>query len=209
VSHTNSGATNVAHGLGATPEYVIAKETDAATSWWVYHKDMTSQTARHMIFDTNAAETTVTDVWGVHTSTNTILGAGASGLATGTYVVYSFVGVEGYSKFGTYEGNASTDGPFIWCGFRPKLVICRNLDASGGNYMWDAARSPYNPVTIDILVETPDVEVDGTQNNPDFLSNGFKLVTSTSDTNGSSTYIFAAFAEFPFGGDGVSQARAR
>jgi hypothetical protein len=39
----------------------------------------------------------------------------------GTMIAYCFNSVEGYSKFGSYTGNGSADGPFVYTGFRPAL----------------------------------------------------------------------------------------
>ena len=125
------------------------------------------------------------------------------------YVAYCFAEVEGYSKFGTYVGTSNF--PFINCGFRPAFIILKPHDFGSGWYLYDSTRGEYNGVNMRLLAESPAAETSVAGNEIDILSNGFKLrgaYNSGSNYSGAS-YVFCAWAEHPFGGDGVSPATAR
>ena len=127
-----------------------------------------------------------------------------------TYVAYCWAGVDGYSKFGTYEGNGSTDGTYVYLGFQPAFVMIKNIDATEDWKISDFKRSPYNPVlTLSNLNANTDAAQDTPSNPLDYTSNGFKLRMSNAPWNASNTYVYAAFAENPFGGSGIAQAKAR
>jgi hypothetical protein len=114
-----------------------------------------------------------------------------------TFVAYCFAPVAGYSAFGSYTGNASTDGPFIYLGFRPEFIMTKSTSASREWYMYDAARDTYNVATNYLRANTSAAE--GSFTSYDMVSNGFKLRSSDTAFNGSGeTYIYMAFAEFPF-----------
>jgi hypothetical protein len=40
-------------------------------------------------------------------------------------IAYCFAEKKGFSKFGSYTGNGSTDGPFVYTGFKPAFVILK------------------------------------------------------------------------------------
>jgi hypothetical protein len=120
-----------------------------------------------------------------------------------TYIAYLFSEVEGFSKFGSYTGNNSTDGPFVWCGFRPKYILIKNATSTGAPWLaYDSVRSSYNAQEAEIRPNTNEAENGFTLiGSLDFLSNGFKIRedNNTSWLNTpSATFIFAAFAESPF-----------
>jgi hypothetical protein len=129
------------------------------------------------------------------------------GVFDGTYVAYCFAPVVGYSSFGSYTGNGSSDGPFVYTGFRPRWLLIKCSSVAGESwFVLDSARSAYN-VTQDYLVPNSSASESSAYNIVDFLSNGFKLKTSAAGSafNGSgATYVYAAFAESPF-----NYARAR
>ena len=120
---------------------------------------------------------------------------------TNNYVAYLWSEVAGFSKFGSYTGNGSSDGPFVYCGFRPKFVLIKNISSASTNWrMMDSSRDTVNDGTGAnwLLANSSAAEAD--ERPIDFLSNGFKLrVSDGGDLNYSSnTMIFAAFAESPF-----------
>jgi hypothetical protein len=114
-----------------------------------------------------------------------------------TIVAYCFAPIAGYSAFGSYTGNSSTDGPFVYCGFRPALIIAKQSSASGENwYIIDDQRGPYN--VVDKLLNPNSSAAEETYSQVDFLSNGFKIRNTGSGMNANgATMIYAAFAEFP------------
>ena len=116
---------------------------------------------------------------------------------TNTYVAYCFAAIAGYSAFGSYTGNGSADGPFVYLGFRPRFVLIKRSDVAENWVIVDTARNPYNAVTDWLFANTSDSTY--TFSSPDILSNGFKLRNvGTGSNNSGSTYIYAAFAENPF-----------
>ena len=109
----------------------------------------------------------------------------------------------GYSAFGSYTGNGSADGPFVYANMRPRYVLIKRTDSTGDWYIWDTSRNTYNVVGEELLADTSGAG--NTATDLDILSNGFKIRTTTAAINASGgTYIYAAFAENPF-----NTARAR
>jgi hypothetical protein len=111
--------------------------------------------------------------------------------------MYCFAEVAGYSKFGSYTGNGSADGPFVYCGFRPAYLMVKRSDASYDWWIFDDTRSPSNAVNKYLSPDLADAEY--TADIMDFTANGFKIRNGSQGWNGSGgTIIFMAFAEFPF-----------
>ena len=132
-----------------------------------------------------------------NTSTTFGVGSGYSSNTSGNdYIAYCFAEVEGYSKFGSYTGNGSTDGPMIWTGFRPSFVLTKMTSSTGNWMITDNARNTYNLSDLILMPNNSDTEY--SQDGIDMLSNGFKLRASTVNRNSSGgTYIYMAFAEMP------------
>jgi hypothetical protein len=131
--------------------------------------------------------------------------------ATANYVGYVWQSVPGYSAFGSYTGNNSDDGPFIYTGMRSAFVMIKRTDANGNWYVWDSTRDINNPCYHHLIPDAtnPENTNSGHGNQIDILSNGFKLRRNGGNTNAAGTYIYAAFAENPFGGENVPPATAR
>jgi hypothetical protein len=117
------------------------------------------------------------------------------------YVAYLFAEVPGFSRFGNYTGNGSADGPFVFCGFRPRWVMIKRTDAGGDNWIiHDTARSANNVMGFELYPSASAAE-SGALTRLDALSNGFKIRVDSTASNynaNGGTYIFAAFAENPF-----------
>ena len=209
VTWTNTTFTNatVGHGLGASPSLIITKSRNNTSGWLTWHSSIGS-TQYLLLQTTGAAVTNASAFNGVSSTTFTLGDNSAWGVSGYTYVAYCFAAVAGYSAFGSYTGNGSTDGPFVYCGFRPRWVMIKASSGSGspGNQDWyvlDSSRDTYNLTANKLFPNSSNAENaspnTSTTNALDFLSNGFKLRTSNDGTNnGSNTYIFAAFAENPF-----------
>jgi hypothetical protein len=202
VSYTGTGAIRtVAHNLGVAPKMIIAKLTNSAGFQWpVYHSSLTSASSYIWLNSTNAQATDAA-YWGT-APTSSVFSVGTNANVnnnTSPYIAYLFAEVEGFSKFGSYTGNASADGPFIYCGFRPKLIIGKRIDAVENWIIYDTSRDSFNVASAQLQPNTSIAET--TANSLiDFNSNGFKF-RSTNSFNGNSaggTHIFAAFAESPF-----------
>jgi hypothetical protein len=115
---------------------------------------------------------------------------------TDTYIAYCFAAVDGYSAFGSYTGNGSADGPFIYLGFRPRWILVKNSGAAGSWTIADTSRNTYNVANFGLFPDQNIVE--DTTRAWDFLSNGFKIRSATTANTSANTYIYAAFAENPF-----------
>jgi hypothetical protein len=116
---------------------------------------------------------------------------------TGTFVAYCFAPVAGYSAFGSYTGNGSTDGPFVFTGFRPRFLMVKRTDGVGDWMLLDSSRDTSNLVTKGLAANLSSAE--GTGDDFDFVANGFKLRdTGTGNNASGGTYIYMAFAENPF-----------
>jgi hypothetical protein len=214
----NSASATVGHGLGVSPGLVIVK--DRSTSDYVWMVKFAALGGNILELNgrgvANAPSSYSTGTIGTLNSTTfgfTTNGSLQAVNGTGqNYIAYCFAEVEGYSKFGSYTGNGSTDGPFVYCGFRPRWVMIKNHTNSGWDWwIHDTARDPYNDAKEGLLANSSSQATTG-QNEIDILSNGFKTRGSFAGggTNASGNgYIFAAFAEHPTGGDGVSPATAR
>jgi hypothetical protein len=199
------GSQTVGHGLGVTPAMIIAKNRSTTNSWAVWFAGFTAN--EYLLLNSTAAKSTFSTQWG-STPTSTVFGvADTSVNGSGNGIVaYCFAPVVGYSSFGSYTGNGSADGPFVYTGFRPRWIMIKSSSAGGGNYNWtirDAARSASNLVQATLFPNLSNAEI--TSYGIDILSNGFKLRSTQDEHNVSSvTYIYAAFAESPF-----NYARAR
>jgi hypothetical protein len=199
---TGSNAT-VGHGLGIAPKMVIVKRRDSTSSWRVYHAGLTSA-AYVLNMESTDAEGVNATVWNSTDPTSSVFSIGTNAevnTSGGTYVAYCFAEVEGFSKFGSYTGNGSSNGPFVYCGFRPAMIICKKSSSAGNDWViFDNQRDTYNVGNHQLKPNTSEAEFSGgTAHQFDFVSNGFKFRSTGSDINTSgATYIFMAFAESPF-----------
>jgi hypothetical protein len=197
-----SGNFTVGHGLGVTPSMVIIKVTTQTGDWWVYHKGLGVNTTDYLSLNQTIAESSLTSMWGSTGMTSTLcgFGAGISAYSNNPMIAYCFAEVKGFSKFGSYTGNGSTDGTFIYTGFKPAFVMMKNASQSGKWLMMDNKRptSGGNPNNARLFADVGNVESTAS-NMIDILSNGFKLRTSDTDHNASGDInIYMAFAENPF-----------
>jgi hypothetical protein len=198
VTYTGTGTTaTIGHGLGVTPSMIIVKTRNRAISWLVYHTSLGAN--QYLILNVTNAAGTSAGYWGTpDSSTFGVAGGTAINTASDTYVAYCFSAVSGYSAFGKYTGNGSTDGPFIYTGFRPRWIMVKRTDTTGGWKLSDSSRSPYNLMLLNLNAQNADAEYSNFFNS-DFLSNGIKIRTTDIDWNASGgTFVYAVFAENPF-----------
>jgi hypothetical protein len=191
----------VGHGLGVAPSMVIIKDRSIANGWLVYHASLGA--TQYLVLSSTAAAATGSNAFNNTAPTSTVFTTAAGstywGNAGATAVAYCFAPVAGYSAFGSYTGNGSSDGPFIYTGFKPNFVMVKQTNTSGNSWwMFDGVRSPTNAVYNRLAADLSDAEYSNSSTF-DFLSNGFKLRFSDTAWNGSgSTYIYACFAASPF-----------
>ena len=207
VSYTGNGGSNVSvgHGLGIAPVLLIVKSRSTASDWDVTYT-FGDGSYDFMSLNTTAAKLDITGR-SAPTSTLFYVNGGLSNVNGTTYVAYAWAPVTGYSSFGSYTGNGSSDGPFQWCGFRPRWLLIKRTDTSGDPWIIrDAARDPYNSTTSAKLAPNESYEENNasyigaaTATLADFVSNGFKVRSTGNISNASGgTYVWAAFAESPF-----------
>jgi len=205
VTYTGTGVAGrtVAHNLGVAPAMYILKNRGATSNWPVYHKNANANPQNGGLY-LNATDAFITAAgfWNNTLPTSSVFstGSGADTNANGnTYVAYLFAEVAGYSSAFSYTGNGSADGPFVFCGFRPRWVMWKcSSDASTDWVIYDSARDTYNVMGEYLL---PNSSAAGASNaGVDFLSNGFKIkLAGGGSTNTSGrTYIGFAMAENPF-----------
>ena len=194
-SVTGSASATIGHGLNVTPAMYIQKARNTTYSWNTYFNN--NGTWIYLTLNgTGAASATTTANMGT-TPTSTTVGIGSNFVGSYDYVYYCFAPVAGYSSFGSYTGNGSTDGPFVFCGFRPKLVLARCSSGVADWWMYDSVRGAYNVNNAGLRPNSSNAETSDAQF--DFLSNGFKIRTSGTDLNSNGgTHIFCAWAENPF-----------
>ncbi len=220
VTYTGSGSVNhtINHNLGSVPGTIIFKRTGASDNWGVYHRSHTG----YLILDRDQAGESTVVIDNV-TSTSFRITRDFSFINEGsnTYVAYLFAhdaqdfgtdSDEAIIKCGSYTGNGNSDGPTIDLGFEPQWIMWKRADS--GTESWhirDVMRGM--PVTAsgkDLYADSSSAEGSTTNEGPIPTANGFRLVGTNANGNASGgTYIYMAFAEHPFGGDGAAPVTAR
>jgi hypothetical protein len=198
VTYTATGSVaTIGHGLGVAPRMVILKGRSGTTDWFVYHASIGA--TKGIYLNQTSAEITSANFWNNTAPTSTVFTAGTGVGGSGvTMVAYCFAEVPGYSRFGSYTGNGSADGPFVFCGFRPRYVMIKRADATNNWILKDTTRAPYNADGNTLIADLPDSEYGPSNTLIDELSNGFKCRDTSASINFSgNTYIFMAFAEAP------------
>ena len=201
VTYTGNGTNGatVGHGLGVAPKLLIVKNRSVITSWPVYHGSFASG-SNYMFLESTSAVLSNNTVWNGTVPGATTFTIGTDVIVntnTNTYVAYCWAPVAGYSAFGSYTGNGSTDGPFVYTGFRPRWIMAKaSVGGTENWYVYDTARDTYNYASLGLLPNLSNAETNYGQ--IDILSNGFKMRGVGSSWNASAvTYIYAAFAENP------------
>jgi hypothetical protein len=185
----------VGHGLGATPAMLIYKERTGTSNWQVWHKNLSAASNAIQLNTTSAEQSGA--YFGTQTSTVAAFQSGVQTSLSAPFVVYCFAPVAGYSAFGSYTGNGSTDGPMVFTGFRPRYLLMKG-NVVRNWFVFDTARSTYNVLDTVIFPNDSVAESSGGYNAFDLLSNGFKVRSSDTNFNlNGTTYIYAAFAEVP------------
>ena len=201
VKYTGTGSNaTIGHGLGAVPKMIIVKNTSTTDSWMVYHVGSGSNAYLHLE-TTNAALSPSTAQFQATTPTSSLFYVGTAdgtNKSSSNMIAYCFAEKTGYSKFESYTGNGSTNGSFIYTGFKPAFVMVKQTNASGEDwFICDNKREGYNAENNRLLPNLSSAE--STDSPIDILSNGFKARLSGANVNASGgTYIFMAFAENPF-----------
>ena len=191
IKYTGTGSNaSVSHGLQNIPQFIIVKDLDSSSGWWaVYHHSMGNT---HALYLNDAQSKVDSSFWNDTTPTSSVftIGANANTNSSNDFISYLWHDVPGLQKFGSYEGGSNA---FVELGFRPAVVIFKNIDGSENWNIFDGERSPYNSMTASLQPNLSGAEYTS-EPGMDFLSNGFKCRGSV---NTSATYIYAAWAEAP------------
>ena len=200
VTYTGTGVNGatVGHGLGVAPRMFIVKSRSNVRNWQTYHASIGNTGALYL--NTTNATVTASTNWNNTSPTSSVISLGTDGnvnVNAETYVAYCFAAVPGYSAFGSYTGNGSADGPFVFLGFRPRWIMIKRTDTTANWRILDTSRSTFNVESLELYPNLSNAE--GTFASLDGLSNGFKIRnTDTAYNTNGGTYIYAAFAENPF-----------
>jgi hypothetical protein len=218
ITYTGNGTAGatIGHGLGVAPAFFVVKSRSrAGTRWYAYHKYI-SATPQNDFIDLSStdAKGTATTVWNNTSPTSSVITFGTDTSTndnTSTFVCYAWTPVVGYSSFGSYVGNGSSDGVFVYTGHKSRWLMIKKSSNAGSWIIWDSVRDTYNYFQYKLAANLSSSENDPAtigyayQETLDSCSNGFKLRSTNQFTNTSGeTYIFASFAEAPF-----NYARAR
>ena len=214
VSYTGNdtaGAT-VGHGLGVKPAMIIFKALDWAGRWHTYHSTLGA--TKFIRLDLNSVADTATSFMNDTEPTSSVITLGSSGHVNdiSRIIAYCFAEKKSFSKFGSYTGNNSNDGTFVYTGFKPAWVMVKRTDSTlVANWsMFDNKRSSYNIERSQLEANTSDAQQTDASADIDLLSNGFKLRSTADENNdGGATYIYMAFASEPLVGSNNVPATAR
>jgi hypothetical protein len=193
-SNPTTGST-IGHGLGVAPKMMIVKDRGSVSNWQVYHASLGNNA--NLRLNLTDAQSTPSNLWNTTTPTSTVFTFGSGFAGSYSYVVYCWAEIAGFSKFGSYTGNGSADGTFVYLGFRPEFIMVKKTNTGNSWVIEDSSRSPFNVVDDYLVAEGSAAEATSSQVNIDFLSNGFKL-RSAFDIVNAGDYIYMAFAEHPF-----------
>jgi hypothetical protein len=204
VGYTGDGNTSqtISHNLGVAPAVMIVKNrTSTGNNWFVYHEAYSVDPETDLLrLDTRDQLQDATPPWNdtAPTASDFTVGNNSAVNANGdNYIAYLWGEASGFSRFGSYTGNGSSDGPFVWCEFRPAFVLIKRTDNTSEWVLHDTSRAPHNPANNELFPNLNNNE--GSGRTVDVLSNGFKLRSADGDINANGgSYVFMAFAENPF-----------
>ena len=203
--NATSGHT-IPHGLSTAPQMFIIKQLNAVNAWVVSHHEIsaTPWDDNYLVLNTTAGRAGSYSTTGNVAPTSSVISLGNGGEVNGnnnTYIAYIFTGKQGYSKFSHYLGNANANGNFLYLGFKPSLIILKGNNTENWS-MYDNKRLGYN---VDNNVLYPnDTSAEGTSDDIDILSNGFKIRRATGLLNDSGVrYIYMAFGQSLVGTNNV------
>ncbi len=201
---TGTGANaNVGHGLNTVPDLYIVKRLENAASWQVYHGALGATYYGALNAPDQFITTGGTSRWNDTAPTSAVFSVGTNATVNAqneTYVAYCFSSVAGYSSVGSFQGNGSTDGPFVFTGFRSRFILIKSSSRTGNWQIYDTTRDTFNPMDSRIKANETNIEASQSGYNLDVYSNGFKPTGGNNDNynEAGATYLYAAFAEHPF-----------
>jgi hypothetical protein len=201
VSYTGTGANaTVGHGLGVAPDMIIFKNRSSAVNWSVYARP--NGAGYGQFLNTTAAKDLDSTYFNNTDPTTSLFSVGSNSFTNGSgnnMIAYCFDSIKGFSKIGSYTGNGSADGTFIYTGFKPSFVMVKRSDSTGSWLIHDNKRNTFNVANLWLGANLSNAETTSSDESKDFLSNGWKIRgTGTAQNTSGGTYIYMAFAENPF-----------
>jgi len=206
-SFSASTPATVGHGLGKAPKWIVIKNLDGTRDWGVHHAGTTD--AQKIIYlNLTNAEANSSGFMNSTAPTSSVFTVNTLNVANGNnleYIAYCWAEIQGYSKFGKFEGNGNADGPFVYTGFKPAWTMIKAIDTDGYNWVIqdrerfgkiNTGATDQNLAANSTSASPSSASFSGNQ--IDYLSNGFKLRSTAGNTNASATYIYMAFAHHPF-----------
>jgi hypothetical protein len=210
-TYTGTGSsTTIGHGLGGVPDLILIKQRNEARDWYLYNSINAGDGYLYLNHTSMALETDsnrhdrIGNTSSYVAPTSSVITLGTSSDVNGsskTYVMYCFRNIDGYQKIGTFTGNGSNDGKFVYTGFRPSFVLIKRTNTTGDWVLYDSERYGFNDKNAPIYPAEDIAEGSGTQSSRlfDILSNGFKPRTDNANLNADgSTYLYWAIAKQPF-----------
>jgi len=202
ISYQGNGTTGatIGHGLNSAPEWLVFKNRDDGLNWYVYHKAAGHTNYLTLDRDHGAIANNFLNNTAPTNSVITLSNTAEVNANNQDIICYAWTSVTGYSSFGSYTGNGSADGPFVYTGFRPKFILRKQTNTTNHWHIVDTERDPENVTDSWLFPNLADAEGSGdSDRNTDILSNGFKIRSAYSyhNTNGG-TYLYLAFASHPF-----------
>ena len=203
VTYTGTGAVGtVPHGLGAVPDLIHLKKRTG--EGWVSYWNVLGLTGEDgfLGLNSNGAFADSAGEWNDTVPTSSVFTVGTQDRVNtndGVYMAYCFKSIQGYSKIGSYVGNGSTDGTFVYTGFKPAFLLIKGTAGSNNRewFIFDSRRDTFNPFAKYVKAEANDAEASSAFG--DSVSNGFKVRSdgASYNTNGEQ-FVYMAFAEHPF-----------
>jgi len=208
VSYTGTGSNaTVGHGLGSAPGWIVLKNRTTNRNWEILHHRNTASPATQQLEFITDATATVTTQWNSVMPTSSVFSIGTNDSTNkngDSFIAYCFAEKTGYSKFGSYKGNESTDGTFVYTGFKPAWIMGKRTDSANNWYMFDSTRDTFNVTDKKLRADTNAVENVNSSKTIDILSNGFKIKSTDAEFNASGgTYIFMAFGQTIVGSNNI------
>jgi hypothetical protein len=207
---TGTGANaTIPHGLGVAPKFIIVKNLDTVEDWFCYHSGIATDAETDYINlnNTSAAADNAT-MWNDTAPTSTVFSVGtANGVnkSGDNIMAYCFADVKGYSKMGSYFGNANVDGTFVYTGFKPSFVLTKPSTYASNWVLSDNKRAGFNPYSVasDLSLQPNTTNGTITEARMELYSNGFKLNSTAGETNAAYQYVYMAFGQTLVGTNGV------
>jgi hypothetical protein len=201
ITYTGSGSNaTIGHGLSSKPKFFLVKDRARAGEYWaVYHSSLGA--TKYLTLNTNAAAVANSNRWNDTEPTDTLIGLGTNDNTNGssTYLCYAWSEIKGYQHFGSYKGNGSVAGPFIYTGFRPRMVFLKRTSAGHNWVTFDTARNTFNPVNDYSNWDLGTADAQGASDRIEVLPNGFRVTgTGSSFNNSGSEFVYGAWGDVPF-----------